>query len=99
MAYTTYLSRVESEDEPLLYQGPLTFTGSNTGYLEGAGDVSSVSLVMRGGKLVFYAHGVNDSGQAVSFPFLQNGRMESLRHLEGTFDLPGALSGSWQATR
>ena len=55
MEYVTNLTR--SDEEDLLYQGPMTFTGSNTGYLEGAGDVSSVSLVMRQGSLVFYAHG------------------------------------------
>lgn len=97
LEYEATLAR--NDPESLVFNGPLTFTGSNTGYISGSEDITGVSLVMENGSFVFYAHGLNENGETVTFPYLANGRMVGNDQLEGTFNMAGTMSGTWTATR
>ena len=95
--YKTYLS--EMEDYEVAYQGSLEFTGSNTGYFSPPADNLSTVLVLEDGYLVFYAGGYDEYGNFVEFKYLTHGKMHSTSHLEGRFDMPGQISGTWVARR
>ncbi len=101
LGYETTLTRDKEKDEAgeVVYHGPLTFTGSNTDYIEGSADLYAVTLVIRKGELIFMGEGVNENGQDVTVPFLTHGKLIGDNRLEGTFNLEGTMSGSWIATR
>ncbi len=97
--YKTYLSKMEEEEHEIAYQGTLDFVGSNTGYFSPPADNLSVVLVMEEGYLVFYGGGYDDNGNFVEFKYLTDGKMNSTSNLEGRFDMPGQISGTWVARR
>jgi len=85
------------EDQEGAYAGPLTYVGTTTNGIEGTQDIQSLRLEMRKGVMVFIARATTEEGLPVEFVFLRNGRMTSPGQLEGTFEIPGVMSGSWDA--
>ncbi len=97
LEYTLDLAK--TDDTGTSYQGPLTYVGSNTGYLEGSGDIAGLRMEIRDGEIVFVAIGTNEDGNTVEFDYLKGGKMVSPTQIEGTFDLTGIMSGSWTAVK
>ncbi len=97
LEYTLDLKK--TDETGTIYQGPLTFVGSNTGYLEGNGDIRELRLEIKDGEFVFTAIGVNEQGSPVEYVFLKNGKMVSPTQIEGDYDLTGFMSGKWTAVK
>jgi hypothetical protein len=89
------LDLTKTDETGTVYQGPLVFIGSNTGFLEGSTNVSQLRMEIRDGEIVFVAIGVDENGGPVEYDFLKNGKMTSPTQIEGTYDLTGVMSGSW----
>ncbi len=75
------------------------FVGSNKDYIEGSEDLSAVRMEMDKGKIMFRGFGVNENGNTVETPFLTGGSMVGPGAIEGSFNFPGTLSGTWRADK
>jgi hypothetical protein len=97
MTYSLDLRKKDGDDT--VYEGPFEFIESNTGYIEGADGVVALRLEIRKGTIVMTALGYTDEGAYVEYEFLKNGKMTSPGVMEGDFNLPGFMSGTWVATK
>ncbi|MHC1696383.1 MAG: PKD domain-containing protein [Eubacteriales bacterium] len=93
------LNLSQSEDDPAVYSGPLTYNGSNTNYIDAPDNLISLTMHIEKGYVTFDAQSYDEYGNYINTPFLTGGTMLSPGSIQGEYDFGGTISGIWTAEK